>query len=170
MAATLPKKVPFRREHTGDPAMDRMQRLAQATASAHELTKTIVAALMNRVYAALAVDVTIGIAAYAALFSATITTLLPTGNLDIIFTASGANSTATANMRFLVLVDNVSVGGTYGFTNAGQTFCSTIAVRVPVKAGKHVVTVQWKSDAGAARINAKTVAEEHAHLLLQESI
>lgn len=44
MSASLPKKVAFRREHTGDAHIDRAQRLAQATATAHEQTKTVLQA------------------------------------------------------------------------------------------------------------------------------
>lgn len=44
MAATLPKAAPFRREHTGDAAMDRVQRAAQVVTQAHEQTKAYVAA------------------------------------------------------------------------------------------------------------------------------
>lgn len=169
MTASLAKKVAVRIEHTGDPAKDRAQLLARQNTQSHEQTRIIVAALMNRVFAALAVDVAIGVAAYVALLSTTITTVLAKGNIDIHFTASGANSTATANARFLVLVDGVAVKGTYGFTNAGDAFSAALVVRVAVTAGPHTIAVQWKSDAGAARINAKSVQEEHAHLLVAEA-
>lgn len=45
MAGTLPKKIAFRREQTGDPGLDRMQRMAQQLAVAHEQTKAVVATM-----------------------------------------------------------------------------------------------------------------------------
>ncbi len=158
-------------EQTGNVALDRIQSNVRDLVAFVRNLRAIdrFAVLENRVYVALAANVAIGVTAYAALVSTTITTYLPNGHIDITFTASGANSASAANARFLVLVDGAPVKGTYAYTAAGQTFCGAIVLRVPVRAGKHAVAVQWKSDAGAALIRAASVVEEHAHLLVQEA-
>lgn len=170
MTTALPKRVAVRVEHTGDTSQDRAQRLARDVANAHELTKAFVAILANRSYAALATDTTIAAAAYATLLTAQIMTLAPTGFLLVTFTASGLKTTAQGTISFQVLLDGVPVKGMHVGEGASFQFSASMLVRAPVKAGPHTVQLQWQTNISGAQINAASVNEEHASMLVQESV
>lgn len=170
MTAALPRKVAFRAEYTGSAAGDRAQRQAQSAVAAHEQTKSIVAAMMNRSYVTLAANTTTSLTTYVTLLTTTLTTTLASGSLDVRFSVSGAHTTLAANGYFLVLVDGVAQKGLLAYSAAGQGFNGSMVQRIAVTRAPHTVTLQWKVDAGTARINASTVATEHAHLLVQEAV
>ena len=162
-------KVAFRREH-GSFQSQQAQVLAQNGVRKTNEHVDVLRVLNNRAYAALVADTTIGIAAYATLLSARITTLLANGFLIITFSASSVHITNLATTRFQILVDGVVTKGCYvTYPVAGYAASVSMIIRVPVRRGGHVVDVQWKTDNTSARINATSVVEEHAHLLVQES-
>lgn len=170
MTASLPNKVAYRREHTGDVARDRAQALAQNVKTAHEQTKNIVAALINQAYVALDTDVTLNIAAYATLLTTTITTVLPSGHIVITVTATGLKNTAGGTLAIRVKVDGTVAKAAYVTAGAGSAFSVSMVVRVAATAGPHTVIVEAKTSSNGATINAATVAEEHAHMLVQEAL
>lgn len=170
VTATLARKVAFRAEHTGNAGQDRAQRLAQQTATAHEQTKNVVAALMNHAYATLVTDTTIATAAYATLLTATITTVLPTGHLVLSFSASGGKTTGAGTAFFELFVDGVLVKGCYVQVPLNVAFATSMVARAAVSKGTHTVLLKWRTDVSSLRINAASIGEEHAHLLVQEAL
>ncbi len=162
-------KLGYRREHDGSFASDQQQRLAQQGASRVNTILDMIAVLQNRAYAALAIDTTIGVAAYATLLTAAITSLLKNSFLIITVTVSGVKPATTGNVNFRVTVDGVAVRGTWCEATAGLRFALPLLVRTPVVQGLHVVNVQWLTNAGSARVFPATNIEEHASLLVQES-
>src|SRR5882724_11218167 len=146
--AQLPKKIATRREHTGDPALDRVQRQAQDVTAAHEQTKAIVAALANSVSVALTTDKMLAGSAgvYTTLLTASITTTLASGNLDITFTASGVHQTNQGTTYFKLFVDNVFVRGCYSTVGIGFAFSEAIVARAAIARGAHTIRVDWSTD------------------------
>lgn len=126
-------------------------------------------ALENRAYVALATDNTITAAAYATLLTANITTVLTGGYLVITFSASGRKTTGIGSAYFQILVDGIVAKACYSGWGINFPFNSGMVVRVAVKKGAHTVLVQWKTDVNSLQINAASVVEEHAHLLVQEA-
>lgn len=163
-------KLAQRLQHTGVFAQDQAQRLAQDTARKSNAHVDMLAVLTNRAYTALAADVIIGAAAYAPLLTANITTTLAAGFLIITWSVSTVHPTAIATTYLQVVVDGVVIKGAYWTApTAAYAGCLSMVVRVPVTRGAHVVQLQWKTDGASARISAKTINEEHAHMLVQEA-
>lgn len=159
-----------RNEQTGNPTLDRIQgNVRDLIASVRTLAQDI-RVLKNRTYVALGVDVTVAAGAYAKLIETTITTSLASGFLDVIVSTSGQELAAVGTKWFLVLVDGKAVKGAHTTSPAaGYAFSLAMFVRIPITAGKHTVTLQWKTDAGSGRINAKSIPEEHATMLVREA-
>ncbi len=161
-----------RREQTGNALLDRIQdNVRDLIEYIRGLRATErLATLESRAYAALAADTTILAAAYATLLTARITTVLASGYLVITFSACALKTTAAGYVSFQIVLDGAVVKGAYVTTPAAGTgFNVSMVVRAPVKKGAHVVLLQWKTSTSAAQINAATVVEEHAHLLVQEA-
>jgi hypothetical protein len=155
----------YQRQQSGSALVDRIQ----------EGVRDVIAYLRSEpwrlgvAYAALATNATIGIAAYATLLTADITTVLARSYLAISFSASSVHITNIATTSFQILVDGVVTKGCYvTYGTAGYAESVAMVIRVPVTRGPHRVLLQWKTDNTSARINASTVVEEHAHLLVQE--
>ena len=156
-------------QHTGTFAGQQQQRLAQDAARRLNSIGDVITALTNRGYAALATDV-VATTSYVTLLSSAITTVLSSGYLVITFSASCVHTTNAATIYFQLLVDNVVKKGAYTtFFAAATGACVAMVLRVPVTKGPHVVALQWKSDNVTGRINAATVNEEHAHMLIEEA-
>ncbi len=153
-----------RNEQTGQPGLDRIQANVR---SLIEFVKSL-AWLSQRAYVALATNVSINAAAYAALISTTITTARARGYIVCHLTASGVEVTNAGTVYFQILVDTVVAKGVWSTVGAGAAFSTALVVRVPVVAGLHTVAVQWKSSVNGARINAATAVEEHANLSIHE--
>lgn len=132
------------------------------------LIRAIYAGIGNRAASTKGTDTTIGVAAYATLLTATITSLQATSILDIDFTASGIHITNQGTTYFQVVVDGTPVKGCYTTVGIGFAFTAAISCEAAVSAGEHTVLVQWKTDAASSRILAATVNEEHAHVLVRE--
>jgi hypothetical protein len=132
--------------------------------------RAVASVLGNRAYVALAVDTTIGVAAYAELVSTTITTSRPSSFLDITFSASCVKTVGIGTPAFRIVVDGVVTKGLKTVA-AAATYCLNVAmiVRVPVTPRTHTVKVEWSTDTNGLQINAVASASEHAHLLVQES-
>ncbi len=163
-------KLPIGRTHTGSFTGDNAQRQAQvASIKANEHVDAI-AVLNNRSYVALATDNTFAAAAYATLLTASITTLLARGFIIVTFSASGVQITNVASDEFQIVVDGVVVKGCYVSNAVNFAFVASMVVRVPVVRGPHTVKLQVKCTANSLRINAKTINEEHAHMLVQEAV
>lgn len=162
-------KLAYERSHTGQLPMEQAQRLGQK--AAQEINHLIdeITVLKNRGYAALTTDVTINIAAYAPLLTTTIRTLLANGFVILTLTASGAQAAGAGTIYFQILVDDVVVKGVWSTVGAGDAFSVSLLARVAVRAGNHVVKVQWRTSVNGARVNAATSVEEHAHVLAQEA-
>jgi hypothetical protein len=167
--ATLPRKVAKIAEFTGHAPADRAQVMAQRVGAAHEQTKAYVQVLANRVYGALTVDTTTASGTYSTLITASITTLLATGFLLIHVSACGDKTTNAGIISLQVVVDGVVAKGTYTAVAANSQFAVPLQWRVAVAKGPHVVTLQWKTSTANATINAVSVNEEHATMLVQES-
>ncbi len=118
-------------------------------------------------YVALAADVTINIAAYATLLTANITTA--TGTLLNIRWSAAATNAAAASAFYQVLVDGVVTKGCRADIAAAGGTNSGMIIQVAVAPGAHTVLLQWKTNVNATKINAATVVEQHAHLLVQEA-
>lgn len=170
MTSSLSKKVAVRLEYTGQAAQDRAQRMAQQVGQAHEATKSVVEALANHTFTRLSTDNTLATSAtYATLLTTTITTKLSSGNILITATASGQKITAVGTAYFRLLVDNVAAKGVYTTSQAVPNAWSiSIVHRVAATRGAHTVALQWRTDSNSLRINASSVTEEHASLLVQE--
>lgn len=158
-----------RNEHTGNPGLDRIQGNVRSLIDFVRELAGSVAVLRNRSYVALTTSVTLAVAAYATLLTATITTLLDRGYLVISFSASAVQTTTTGIVYFQVVVDGTVAKGAFVSIVAGGAGTASMVVRVPVTKGAHTVLLQWKSSVANARINAASVVEEHAHLLVQEA-
>ncbi len=152
-------------------AGNQAQRLGQQAAAQSNSLVDLARALNNHQYVPLATDQTLAVsAAYATLLEANINTILARGNLLITFTASAVHITNIATIYFQVVVDNVIRKGTYVTYQVVPTALNaSMVILVPVVRGAHNVKLQWKTDNNSARINALTVVEEHAHLLVQEA-
>lgn len=157
---TLPT---HRGEQTGNPALDRIQNNVRAVV---EYLRSL-PWVMAHSYTALATDTTIGVAAYATLLTATITSRQP--YLLVHLSASGVQISSLGGVYFQILVDGVVAKGLYCTVPGGYAFSVAQVLRVAVAAGPHTVTVQWKSSVANARIAPVTVNEEHASLLIQEA-
>ncbi len=108
--------------------------------------------------------------AYTTLLTANITTVLATGYLVITCSASGIQITNPGTVFLEVLVDGVVAKGCFtSIPTAGFSFNLSMMVRVAVTRGPHVVLLKWKPNVSSAHINAATVVEEHAHMLVQEA-
>ncbi len=159
-----------RREQTGDALLDRIQ------ANVRDLMSFVrgLAWLARRSFVALGTDITIAgsSAVYTTLLTTTLATTLSRGFLLITFTASGTHpTTANSTIYFKVLVDNVDVDGCYhtiGVLNSA--FNVSVLTRVAVEKALHTITVQWSTDNNSARINGLSSINEHASLLVQESV
>jgi hypothetical protein len=170
VAVSTAVKLAQRRQHTGVFGADQAQRLAQDAARQVNSHTDMLNALLNRSFTALTTDTgTIAAGAYATLLTANITTVLASGYLLITFTASGVEVTTLGTASFQILVDGVVRKGAYTTVGAGSAFTAAIVIRVPVTRGAHVVLAQWKTSVANARINAATVNEEHAAMLVQEA-
>ncbi len=159
--------VTHRQEHTGEAGLDRIQNNVRDLVA---YVRAVASVVGNRAYAALAVDTTIGVAAYAELVSTTITTTRASSFLDITFSASGVKTVGIGTPGFRIVVDGVVAKGLKTVA-AGATYSFNVAmtVRVPVAPRTHTVKVDWATDTNGLQIKALTVAEEHASLLVQES-
>lgn len=148
------------------------QLLAQQGASKTNQHVDTLRVLNNRKYIPLATDTgNVAAAAYADLLVADITTFLDNGFIIISFSASGIQVTNPGTAFFQLLVDGVVAKGMYTTVpTAGFSFNAAMLIRVAVKKGSHRVKVQWKTNVNSIHINAKTVVEEHAHLLVQEAL
>jgi hypothetical protein len=165
----VPRKIAYRLE-PGSFVANQAQRQGQQAAAGVNSAADDIRVLNNRKYVPLATDVTIGIAAYATLLRADINTFLARGFLIITFTASTAHITNVATTYFQIVLDGTPIKATYTtFQAVPGAQNASIILQVPVRKGAHTVLVQWKTDNTSARINAKTVLEEHAHLLVQEA-
>jgi hypothetical protein len=163
-------KISVGRVHTDSYVADTAQAQARTASVKVNAHVDAIAVLNNRSYTALATDTgNVAAAAYAKLIDARITTLLSRGYLIITLSASGTQITNAATVFFQILVDGAVVKGLYTTVPVTFSFNAAMLVRVPVVKGTHVVTVQWKTNANSVRISAKTVNEEHAHLLVQEA-
>ncbi len=169
MAAPV-SKLAINRQHTGQFAQDQAQRLAQQVAVKANGHTSLLNALTNSAYVPLTTDVTISVAAYATLLSVPITTFLASGSLVINVSTSSLHQTGVGTNFFQVLVDGTPIKGTYVTGGTGYAVSASMVLRVPVRMGSHVVTLQWRTDANTARIAAATINEEHAHLFVQESV
>ncbi len=147
------------------------QRLGQQAAAQSNSLVDQVRALNNHVYVPLRTDQTLAVsAAYATLLEGNINTILARGNLLITFTASAVHITNVATIYFQIVVDGVVQKGSYATYQVVPTALNvSMMILVPVVRGQHTVKLQWKTDNNSARINAKTIVEEHAHLLVQEA-
>ncbi len=168
--STASKLAP-RLANPGSFHVEQQQRLAQDTARKVNSFADTLSALTNRSYVALATDTgNVAAGAYANLVTASITTVLTTGYLVITFSASGIQNASAASLFFQVLVDGVAVKGLFTTVpSAGYSFNVAMVVRRAVMKGAHTVAVQWKTNLNSARINAASVNEEHANLLVQEA-
>lgn len=165
-------KVAQQRTHTGSFTGDQAQRQAQIATVKTNAHVDAIAVLNNRAYVALTVDSTLAGSAgvYTTLLTTSLTTLLATGFVIVTFTASCTHNNAGATTYFKVFVDGVAVRGCYATVTAGgEAFCEAILIRVPVTKGTHVVLLKWSTDNNTVRINAKTSANEHAAMLVQEA-
>lgn len=162
-------KLPLGRVQTSTFEGDQMQKQARLASQKANSLEPRVATLENTAYAALAANTTIGVAAYATLLTATITTVLASGYLDLQFTVSGVQVTSAGTAYFTAYVDGTAAVGAYTTVAAGAAFCASAIARVRVRAGRHTVRVDWRSSVANARINAATVTEEHARLFVREA-
>lgn len=163
-------KIAYRRE-LGTFAVQQAQLQGQAAAAKANQHVDLLRVLNNRVYIALDVDISIGIAAYATLLQSNIITILDRGFLLITFTASCVHITNAATIFFQILVDGVVKKGSYAtFAAVSSGLNVSMVLMVPVRKGPHNIKLQWKTDNVTARILAKTVVEEHCHLLVQEAL
>lgn len=171
MPLTLAKKVPVRAEHTGNASEDRAQILARQASQSHEITKSAVKALANYVSGDLAADASTTGASLVDLMSVTITSTLASGFLIAEFCCGFNKPTIAATARFVVNVDGVDIRGTdFTVDTVGGAGNVNILVRVPAKAGAHVVKVRWFTNSGTVRINAKSSPlNEFATLLVREA-
>jgi hypothetical protein len=162
-------KLAYRLEQ-GSFQTNQSQRLGQQAAAKTNNIVDQIRVLNNRKFVKLAVDRTIGVAAYATLLSTDIITILDRGFLIITFTASTVHITNIATTYFQVVVDKVVVESCYTtFMAVPAALCASIVIMVPVLKGQHNVLVQWRTDNTSARINALTIPEEHANMLVQEA-
>lgn len=168
--STAPK-LAQRLANPGSFAVEQQQRLAQDTARKVNSYADMLNAMVNRAYVALTTDVTLATAAsYATLLTANITTVLATGFLIVTFSTSAVKITTIGNMNFRVVVDGVAIKGAYSTAQVINTaMCAAMVVRVPVTRGAHVVQLQWITNSNSARINAASIFEEHANMLVQEA-
>lgn len=163
-------KLAVRRVHTGEFKVDQQQRLAQQAAQKLNSQADMLNAMLNRGYGALAVDTTLATSAsYATLATATITTVLASGYLLITATASGVQLTNAAVDQFQITVDGVVIKGCYQSSAINGGFSVALVVRVAVTRGLHTVLWQAKCTSSSLRVNAATVNDEHAHVLVQEA-
>lgn len=98
---------------------------------------------------------------------------ITTDDSNLMIWAQGAiaNGTASRNMQVRITVDGVSTGGIQLRSlaaNVGQPF--SLAARVPVTAGAHVVKLQWLTQAGTTLYcrPVLNVDRENVSMLVQE--
>jgi hypothetical protein len=158
---------PHKQEQTGSALLDRIQN------NVRDLIAFVkgLSWISNKGYAALDVDVTIGVAPYATLLTVPIFTVPRNSFLVISFSASAVHITVAATIFFRVLVDDVAFKGAYStYLLVPGALCTSMVLRVPVDRGGHVVKLQWRTDGASARILAQSILEEHANLLVEEYV
>lgn len=161
----MPNLPVHRNEHTGDSTLDRIQsNVRDVIAYLRSLVW-----VPNRAYAALTADFTqAATAVYATLLTVTLTTTLVDSFLLVSFSASGQQITNASIDVFMITVDGVATKGCYQSTVLAGVFSVALIVRVPVHRGKHTIELQTKVNTSSLTIHASTVAEEHAHLYVEE--
>lgn len=162
MAAALPA---HRGEYTGNTALDRIQ------SNVRDLISSVRALgwLTRRAYVALATDRTLAVInVWETLIETSVITVQKTGFLLVQYTTSGLRPSPAGTVSFQVLVDGVTIKGTYFTASANGAFCCSQILVVPVVAGAHAVKLRWYTNVVNVRISAKSVSSEHASMLLQE--
>ena len=153
-----------RSEQTGNPMLDRMQSNVRDLIAYVRNTQLAVPSYVQQT-----TDLTVAAGAYAKLFDVQIRKLQVGSRLAIRFGASFVQLTAAGGVSFQVKLDGVVVKGTYVTTpTATAAYNAGIVLVVAALPGLHTVTVEWKDSAGSVRVNAKSIVEEHATLLVEE--
>ena len=162
MVATL---ADHKNQHTGDATLDRIQ---SNVAGVIAYLKSLVW-VPNQAFVQLTADVSTTSTTFVDVLSTTIATALPSGNLEILLTASFETSVSGAVGGFAVLVDGVFIKATRGQSAfASGAVDAALVLLVPVKAGKHVVKVQWRVNSGSSIVRAQSFSDEGLQLLVKE--
>jgi hypothetical protein len=104
-------------------------------------------------------------------FTTLLSTTMITGDGYIVcnFTASGDNSAANREVLFRLVVDSTTIRGC-GFTviTGGAMSSTSLQRKLPVSAGSHTITIQWRVSGGTGRINVVSNENHHASVIVQE--